>query len=389
MTPCLRSGSGGGGRSCGFDIVKSSSTSWSRSLESSSSSSPSSAISESSNSPSLAISIKRARTPRKRPNQTYNEATAILSATYPVVFSACKTARPSVSIPTNPFHPFPEPPDLLPLPILNDAAFLIPNPNPPYPAAATHFHLKSKTYATVSKESAESPASEVSWEPNSPAHPIGEDFDAESILEAEVKQGIDSIIGTLAFNTPITDAVDSLLRGFVERRIPSSFEPDFGSQWALRKRDEDEWWSSKVVPVSDITPNYKPSSPATVASQKKNKKAEKKEIVIMASEQGKWKPALGLKLNHEEVLRHWTDRGSVFSDRPGSSNSLVDATAYGICLPPDPAVGSDAGEVSVQRCKEKRGSHVFSKTQRRKPTRTKANLDKGPSLLNKTPEAKG
>ncbi|KAG6484991.1 hypothetical protein ZIOFF_053517 [Zingiber officinale] len=204
MTSCLCSGTGGGGRSCGFDIVKSTSSSWSHSLESSSSSSPSSALSESSNSPTLAISIKRERTPRKRPNQTYNEATAILSATYPVVFSAGKTARPSVSIPTNPFHPFSEPPDLLPpLPILNDAAFLIPNPNPPSPAAATHFHLKSKTYATVSKDSAESPASEVSWEPKSPAHPIEEDFDPESILEAEVKQGIDSIIGTLAFSTPI------------------------------------------------------------------------------------------------------------------------------------------------------------------------------------------
>ncbi|XP_042424891.1 protein CHLOROPLAST IMPORT APPARATUS 2-like [Zingiber officinale] len=189
MTSCLCSGTGGGGRSCGFDIVKSTSSSWSHSLESSSSSSPSSALSESSNSPTLAISIKRERTPRKRPNQTYNEATAILSATYPVVFSAGKTARPSVSIPTNPFHPFSEPPDLLPpLPILNDAAFLIPNPNPPSPAAATHFHLKSKTYATVSKDSAESPASEVSWEPKSPAHPIEEDFDPESILEAENPQ---------------------------------------------------------------------------------------------------------------------------------------------------------------------------------------------------------
>ncbi|GER26932.1 CCT motif family protein [Striga asiatica] len=61
-----------------FDMIKSpSSTSWI--------SNSSSTLSESSNCP-LAISTQKHRTPRKRLNQTYNEAAAILSMAYPKLF---------------------------------------------------------------------------------------------------------------------------------------------------------------------------------------------------------------------------------------------------------------------------------------------------------------
>ncbi|XP_042416345.1 protein CHLOROPLAST IMPORT APPARATUS 2-like [Zingiber officinale] len=312
MTSCLRGGGGGGGGTYVFDldVVKTSSSSWCRSSQSSASSYPSSTLSDLSNSPPLAISIKRARTPRKRPNQIYNEAAALLSATYPAVFSAVKSPRLLLSNTTNPFHPFPEPPDLLPpLPVLNDAAFLIPNPNPPSAAAAVHFHLKRKTFLTASeKDSAVSPASDVSRESNSPECPIEDDFDAESILESEVAQGIDSIIGNLTVDTSTTDStnypINSLLRSLVGRRISSNFELGFGLRRAPRKRDEDKQWSSNSVPMSDINPNYEPPSPP--APEK---------IEVVNPEQGRLKAALGLRLNHEEVVRDWADRGSVFSDR--------------------------------------------------------------------------
>uniref|UniRef100_A0A0V0H243 Putative ovule protein n=1 Tax=Solanum chacoense TaxID=4108 RepID=A0A0V0H243_SOLCH len=78
MSSCLA----GGGRAAyklDLEIIKSPSTSWT-----SQSSSPSSTLSESSNSP-IAISTRKPRTPRKRPNQTYNEAAALLSTVYPKI----------------------------------------------------------------------------------------------------------------------------------------------------------------------------------------------------------------------------------------------------------------------------------------------------------------
>ncbi|EPS64863.1 hypothetical protein M569_09917, partial [Genlisea aurea] len=67
-----------------LDFIKSPpSNSW----LSNTSSSPSSTLSEATNSP-LVISTRKPRTPRKRPNQTYNEAAAILSTVYPKIFPA-------------------------------------------------------------------------------------------------------------------------------------------------------------------------------------------------------------------------------------------------------------------------------------------------------------
>ncbi|XP_021819037.1 protein CHLOROPLAST IMPORT APPARATUS 2-like [Prunus avium] len=80
----------GGGRTYAFelDIVKSPSTSTRTST-----SSPSSTLSESSNS-GLAISSRKPRTPRKRPNQTFNEAAALLSIAYPNIFSTKNFTNP-------------------------------------------------------------------------------------------------------------------------------------------------------------------------------------------------------------------------------------------------------------------------------------------------------
>ncbi|PKI71280.1 hypothetical protein CRG98_008280 [Punica granatum] len=75
-----------GGKTYGFDleIVKLRLTLPRTSLTSTS---PTLTILESSNHP-LSISTRKTKTPRKRPNQTYNEATALLSQAYPSIFPA-------------------------------------------------------------------------------------------------------------------------------------------------------------------------------------------------------------------------------------------------------------------------------------------------------------
>ncbi|THU52105.1 hypothetical protein C4D60_Mb10t00510 [Musa balbisiana] len=195
MSACLSGG--GGGRTYGFDldIVKPSSSSLGRSLHSSS---PSSTLSESSNLP-LAISIKKARTPRKRPNQAYNEAAALLSTIYPSVFSAKELKKLSKN--TRPFDSFPEFSELLPpFPVLEDAAVLIHKPQSEKPAAI-RLELKHKNPV----EECTSQMSSVSQKPNSP-DPLHDYFDAESILDEEVEEGIDSIMGNLSMNTPPEDS---------------------------------------------------------------------------------------------------------------------------------------------------------------------------------------
>lgn len=94
------------------------------------------------------------------------------------------------------------------------------------------------------------------------------------------------------------------------------------------------------MPVQNIVPNFKlPASKA--ASEKKKKKVEKEKLcynkitdrtVSTDTPKGKLKASLGLKLNHEEVLKEWSDRSSMFldgADAPESSaNALVNALLH-------------------------------------------------------------
>ncbi|KAI5584207.1 hypothetical protein BDE02_06G065000 [Populus trichocarpa] len=145
-SPCIS----GGGRTYGFDleIVKSSSTS---STRTSHTSSPSSTISESSNSP-LAISTRKSRTPRKRPNQTYNEAAALLSTAYPNIFSTKHLTKSSK---------FTKPQDnsllldqssdlLLPFRVFDNSGFLIHQPiqgKPSYGNESRFANFTDKSFA--------------------------------------------------------------------------------------------------------------------------------------------------------------------------------------------------------------------------------------------------
>ncbi|WOK94382.1 protein CHLOROPLAST IMPORT APPARATUS 2-like isoform X2 [Canna indica] len=389
MSSCLS----GSGRAYGFElnIVKPSSPSSGRS------SSPSSTLSDSSNSPRR-ISIKKARAPRKRPNQTYNEAAALLSTIYPNVFSTKSLKRLSNNTTV---ASFPESSDLLPpLPVLSDAAFLIHQaPQQEKPAADVGRELKHKIL--VDWECA-SPVSNASWDPNSP-DPFDDDFDAESILDEEVEEGIDSIMGDLAARTSSKDnndglnhsnpPINPLLRSLIGHKMGAKFELGLGFrtnlQRALKNRDDTEWWRSPTtVPVRDINPHLEPFP--TPASEKKKKKKVDKEVLdnTTITENStptpsveKLKVGLGLKLRPEEVLKAWSGRGSMFSDGPDSSNSSADALARLADIDLFLDAGGVAGgvrEASVLRYKEKRRTRLFSKKIRYQVRKT--NADQRPRM---------
>nr|XP_010927243.1 protein CHLOROPLAST IMPORT APPARATUS 2 isoform X1 [Elaeis guineensis] len=396
MSSCLS----GGSRPYGFDldIVKSSSSS---SARSSHTSSPSSTLSESSHS-SRTISIKRARTPRKRPHQTYNEAAALLSTVYPNIFST-KSSR-NISKQAKLFDSFPEScSELLPpFPVPSDAAFLIRESSPEKPAVRIEPKLKS----SFEKKCTGSVRNEFQ-EPSSP-DPLEEDFDAESILDEEVEEGIDSIMGNLSMNTT-TNAdnkdecadynshINPYLRSLMGFGLGSKFELGFGFQFrrdvqrALRHSDDGEWWRSPAVPMQEIVPKFKTSTPSSEKKKKKKKKVEKEEVgdmqttttitITTTTKQENLKSGLGLKLNHEEVLQAWSGHGSVFAEGPDSPHSSAEALAKLADIDLFPEAGSGAGgmrEASVLRYKEKRRSRLFSKKIRYQVR--KVNADQRPRM---------
>ncbi|XP_074578484.1 protein CHLOROPLAST IMPORT APPARATUS 2-like isoform X2 [Curcuma longa] len=387
----------GSGRAYGFEleIAKPSSTSPSPAR----SSSASSTVSESSNAP-RAVSFKKARAPRKRPNQTYNEAAALLASVYPTVFSAAKLAKHS------PFAAFPEPDELLPpLPVMSDAAFLIHKPRPENPIADGDACLERKHRAPLADWECASPASNVSWEPT-PMDPFDDDFDAESILDEESGGGIDSIIGDSAEKSSAVgepsrsdSCMNPLLRSLIGHRLGAKFHLGLGFmknfRRALRNSDEGEWWRSPAVLVCDINPDFKPPAalPPAMTSDKKKKKKKKKmdkadeaaATAITANSAStpspaKLKASLGLKLSHEDVLRSWSSRGSIFSDGPDSPNSASDALARleDIDLFLDTGVAGGVREASVLRYKEKRRNRLFEKKIRYEVRKT--NADRRPRI---------
>ncbi|KAL2458478.1 Protein CHLOROPLAST IMPORT APPARATUS 2 [Forsythia ovata] len=386
----------GGGRAyrLELEIIKSPSTSWT-----SNSSSPSSTLSESSNSP-LAISTRKPRTTRKRPNQTYNEAAAILSTAYPKLFSnkftkPCKFNKPHSK---NNDIAFPyEPSDLV---LIDNSGFLM---HPPIQEKTTlPIELKG---ANSFEKPCQSPG-----EINSRVDlaefcdDFQEDFDAESILDEEIDGGIDSIMGNLRTENELVDdsnAYISQMNNFVYGYpiglgIEDAFEFGFGMRSevrAMRNVDEGDWWRFPSVNVLDINPKMGKS-----LAEKKKKKVEKpleienselvKENTISSGnstnkafkEEAIPKPNAGLllKLNYDKVLNAWSDKGSPFSgEAPGyeATGNDVQARLAQIDL------FSESGgvrEASVLRYKEKRRTRLFSKKIRYQVR--KVNADRRPRM---------
>ncbi|KAL2481829.1 Protein CHLOROPLAST IMPORT APPARATUS 2 [Abeliophyllum distichum] len=341
MSSCLS----GGGRAIRLDleIIKSPSSSWI-----SNSSSPSSTLTESSNSP-IAISTRKPRTPRKRPNQTYTEAAAILSAAYPKIFNTkhltkpYKFTKPHNNNNTNTF--LYEPSDLfMPFRVIENSGFLLHSPLQEKP----NFPIEPKGIGAFEKP-CQSPG-EINSRVGSLeiCDDYQEDLDAGSILDEEIEEGIDSIMGKLSTGDSVDDPNDRQMSSWcygypIGLGFGGAFDLGFGMRRevrAMKNVDDGDWWRFPSVNVQDITPKI-----GKIPAEKKKKKVEKavepknsvlaklKSSSIKANKVNsaskspkeeavlpKTNAGLLLKLNYDNVLNAWSDKGSPFSDEtpPGS-----------------------------------------------------------------------
>uniref|UniRef100_A0A0E0LF70 CCT domain-containing protein n=1 Tax=Oryza punctata TaxID=4537 RepID=A0A0E0LF70_ORYPU len=352
----------------------------------SSASSTLSEASKSSSSSVASLSLKRARTPRKRPNQTYNEAAALLASMYPSVFPVSKgcaeTAPPRLLGLATALADDPSCSDLLPpFPVLGNgsAAYLL-RDTPPTPTPRCPVPIKScSSPAPVSSVFRE--FRDAAPSPGTPEADATDDddlgeldfededgFDADSFLAVDdgVAEGIDSIMGKLSMekNSAAASRADTVLStaaihpylrslmvlglGFRQGRLNTG-------QALKRHDDESDWWMCPAIPVKEIAAPPAPSVavplPASDKKKKKSKKKSLKEIErenVIAVGQCKFgdegtlgfdhgdagisalkdpKIGLGLNLNTEEVLKAWCNRGSVFAgsdalESPRSSSDL-------------------------------------------------------------------
>ncbi|TVU33466.1 hypothetical protein EJB05_25286, partial [Eragrostis curvula] len=410
-------------------------------------SSPSSTLSEASNTSSSAtsVSLKSARAPRKRPNQAYNEAAALLASIHPSVFpvkKSPKTAAPrgpparQLSGLTAAFDPSS---DLLPpLPVLADSAFLLrdtPSPHPQSPSGAKNCSSPAPVSSVFRdfRDPVPSPATPDTADELGEIDFDDDCFDAESILDVDevaaggAAEGIDSIMGSLTVeSSPATTSDDSILsssgihpylRSLMVVGLAGRFELGLGFRHgarpnlnrALKRRDDDgAWWMWPAVPVKDLTVAPPPPPPATPeasntempqapAAAPEKKKSKKKKVVkvekVMAKGRDELpnakckeeaidaangdgdgdadstpakapKTGLGLKLDTDEVLKAWSDKGSMFAEgsTTESPTSAADMRAKlaDIDLFPENGAGG-IREASVLRYKEKRRTRLFSK----------------------------
>lgn len=352
----------GGGRTYALDleIIKSPSHSTGTSHTSSS---PLSTLSEASNSP-LAISTRKARTPRKRPNQTYNEAAALLSTACPNIFSTkhlTNLNKFTTKLPDHRRHHQQQEPNqqffdessqlLLPFRVIDDSGFLLHQPildKPRFPLEpkVTKFcenKLSCQNSGEVDFQGANHNPMEVQI-----SSEFDEDFDTESIiLDEEFEEGIDSIMGNLSVKKDTIESDDG--HGQVHNSncwygnpmgigFGGKLELGFGMRSgmkALRQVDEGNWWNFPID-VLQISPKFNNSSGTgnsnrKGSSAKRKKKVEKEKQVaeskvseLPAKEESPIPKAnsgeLLLKLQYDDVLNAWSDKGSPFLDESLASD---------------------------------------------------------------------
>ncbi|GJT69109.1 hypothetical protein Tco_1028395 [Tanacetum coccineum] len=347
--------SGGTGRAYGFDIENilkyQSTTTTSSRTSHSNSSSPSSTLSETSNSP-IAISHRKPRTPRKRPNQTYNEAAVLLSIACPKVFSSkniTKNKSNNVSKFTrmecnsNSIHETPE--LLFPFPVIENSSFLLHDePNMEKPSSL----FGSSKVGIDGSQFRGSPELDSGANSMELCDGYEEDFDTESILDEEMEEGIDSIMGVSSnssieniksdhFNTNSKTCYGYPMGLGFGGNLEFNFGFGYGMRHgirALKNSDDGNWWQSPAVNMVNVSP-----ATATVVTPVKAKKAsvEKKkkkvEEIMKRSEsemERNWnlvpvpeircdKPML--KLNYAEILNAWSDKASPLPEELSGSES--------------------------------------------------------------------
>ncbi|KAI0511081.1 hypothetical protein KFK09_011703 [Dendrobium nobile] len=296
------------------------------------------------------------------------------------------------SSPTTPDDPFPV---LLPsFPISGDPSLLLQSlPSPAKSPVQTK--LTNSQYTII-----HSPTDFQYQDAGSP------DFDAESILDEEVEEGIDSIMGNLSMskestgdclNSNSNSIINPCLASLMGFGLKGVFGFGFGIssniRGALRQSNDGEWWRSPKVAVKDIIPMGKTAAMADKNKKKKKKKVEaidkKVSTAVSPPEDGILKAKLGLKLNYDAVLKEWSG-GSPFSGEAGSPDSaaelIVSLTDNELLLEMRDGAMREA---SVQRYKEKRRNRLFSKKIRYEVRKTNANqrprmkgrFVRGPSVL--------
>ncbi|TKY72767.1 CHLOROPLAST IMPORT APPARATUS 2 [Spatholobus suberectus] len=132
-----------------------------------------------------------------------------------------------------------------------------------------------------------------------------EEFECESMLDEEIEEGIDSIMGSR-----VEDAnCQASCRGGEGVTPRFGIGGKFGWVRALRRVDDSNWWNFLVVDMLQISPGMKKAAPAALvpATEKKKKKKVEK-LPEVALSQG-----LLLKLNYDDVRDAWSDRGSPFA----------------------------------------------------------------------------
>ncbi|AEE85140.1 unnamed protein product [Arabidopsis thaliana] len=337
--------------------------------------SPSSTISET-NSPPFSISTRRPRTPRKRPNQTYDEAAALLSTAYPKIFSSKKAKTQIFGTNKSPLSDYDEASQLLlPYVSIEENEFLF---NPTIPTKTEHF-LEQK---------------EVSFD-DLEVNGFGvlDDFDAESILDEEIEEGIDSFMGNIESNDG--DRENCYRVGRLEEIMKNAWNGRFrlglGLRSSLRQNNDENWWKFPTVEFDQISPRIQTTAAAaaddgqsnvvdsskiktivTAEGDKKKKKKKKKKKVAPAAAESKSSevtdsnPKLEqrvsplLKLDYDGVLEAWSGKESPFSDEILGSDA--DGVDFHVRLGEIDLFGeSGMREASVLRYKEKRRNRLFSK----------------------------
>ncbi|GAA0155077.1 hypothetical protein LIER_12896 [Lithospermum erythrorhizon] len=419
MSSCLS----GGGRPyrLNLELIKSPSTSWT-----SHSSSPSSTLSESTNSP-VTITTRKPRTPRKRPNQIYNEAAAILSKAYPNIFCHKHLIKPGKF--TKPCNNFAYEVQDLMLPFqmhaLDNFEFLL------HPT-----RIEKPNISNESKVVKKFDAGEINSNENLlvVCDEFQEDFDAESILDdEEIEEGIDSIMGGITTNNNNESMEESkngysyttqmmnmntcygypVDVGYYGNNIMDNFVHGIEREAFRNVGHHHDWWKFSSVDITDITPELdkitsdkkkkkifpyghslviKPPINSTLKKKKKNVEKYVELKYLGKGNSSGFREAKGkdnlikkvpnallqLKLNYEVVLNAWSNRPTPLPEEllnsKGSANDVQTRLSKINLFTQDGGLS----EASVSRYKENRRTRPFSKKIRYQVS--KFNVDQRPRM---------
>ncbi|KAL0763223.1 hypothetical protein Bca101_079374 [Brassica carinata] len=345
--------------------------------------SPSSTISES-NSPPFTISTRRPRTRRKRPNQTYNEAAALLSTAYPNIFSSKRNTL-FLGI-KSPLSDYEEASQLL-LPF--DTIEEVFNPA-----------IQTEPYQFLEKK-------EFSFNSEVTRFESLDDFDAEPIIldEEEIEEGIDSFMGSNESNDGGECTTMPWYGSSIGFGFPGNFPLGLGLRSSLRENDDDDASLCRypTVELKHISPRIQTTTTAaaladdgksdavdsikskvivTVAVEKKKKKkkvaaaAESKSVEDLKTEK---RVSTFLKLDYDRVLEAWSDKESPFSDEILVSHA-TDIDIHAMLAEIDLFGENGMREASVLRYKEKRMNRLFSNSKQIRYQVRKLSADQRPRM---------